>query len=72
MAIAKGHQANFDTMLKAAKNGNLALAECTDAKTGKPVITVCMMSRVGNEMQMTPVAKMFDGNPFHELMPPSI
>ena len=60
-------------MLRAARNGDLALLECTDAKTGAPVMAICMMSICADgEMQMTPVAKIFDGNPFEELVPPII
>lgn len=72
MSIPTGHQTNFNTMLKAAKNGDLALLECTDAKSGAPVYTVVMVGRTkGGGFQMTPVAKMFDGNPYDEVSPPA-
>lgn len=75
MAIPTGHTANLNTLIKAASNGHLALVECTDATTKKTVITVCAIStsRAANgkpEYQITPLAKMFDGNPFEELVPP--
>lgn len=70
MAIKTGYQINFQTLLRAAKAGDLAIMECTDKKTGKPVITVCCVSYEGNEYDFTPIAKMFDGNPYEELEPP--
>lgn len=69
--IAKGYKSNFGTLLKAADRGDLALVECTDAKTGQPVITVCAVHMQAGEFVMTPLAKMFDGNPYEELNPPA-
>lgn len=71
MAIPEGYKSNFNTMLAAAKNGDLALLECTDAATGKPVMTVCYVHQEKGEFVMTPVAKLFDGNPYDELLPPT-
>lgn len=68
--IPQHHRTNFKTMMRAADDGNLALMECNDAKTGEPVFTVCMVGRAGNgDYVFTPVAKMFDGNPYEELTP---
>lgn len=72
MAIPPGHTKNFETMRRAFENGDVALLECKDAKTQQPVIAVCMVSHANGEYTMTPVAKMFDGNPFEELIPPEI
>lgn len=69
--ISKGHQANFETLKKAFKNKAVALMECTDAVTGKPVITICAVNTVNGEYELIPLAKMFDGNPFEELLPPT-
>ena len=71
MAIPDSHRHNFETLQCAQDNGDLALVECTDVKTGKPVYTICAMQRDGNEYVMVPLAKMFDGNPYEELKPPS-
>ena len=68
--ISKGHQANFETLKKAFKNKAVALMECTDAVTGKPVITICAITVIDGEYSFTPFAKMFDGNPYEELLPP--
>lgn len=70
MAIPKGHKANLDTIMKAAAAGDLALVECTDKKTGKPVICIAGIGWDGEEYTITPLAKMFDCNPFTELNPP--
>lgn len=70
MAIKSGYQINFQTMLRAAKAGDLALMECTDKISGKPVIVICCVNNDGEEYEFTPIAKMFDGNPYEELTPP--
>ena len=72
MAIAPGYEANFETMRRASADGNLALMECTDAVTGKPVITICAVEHHDGEFHFKPMAKMFDGNPYEELVPPSV
>jgi hypothetical protein len=41
MAIPAAHRANFDTLLRAAADGNLALLECADAATGEPRYVLC-------------------------------
>ena len=69
--ITKEYKANFETLKKAFKNKAVALVECTDAETGKPVITVCAVNIVNREYELIPLAKMFDGNPFEELLPPT-
>lgn len=71
MTIPAGHATNFDTMLRAAANGHLALLECKDARTGEPVYTVVMVSRRGDEFEFVPVARMFEGNPYDHVIPPS-
>ena len=71
MAIAKGYKTNFQTILKAAGNDELALLECREATTGRPVMTVCAVWRAGEERHFVPLAKLFDGNPYDELIPPA-
>lgn len=72
MAIPKGHKANFETLQRACENGDLALMECVDKNTGAPVITICAVSCEGEEGEFvfTPLARMFDGNPYEQLVPP--
>ena len=70
MAISNVYEANFKTLKRAFKNGDVCLLECQDAATGKTVIAVCAISKVGEEYTFAPLAKMFDGNPYEELNPP--
>ena len=72
MTITAGYATNFETLRRASFDGNLALMECTDAATGKPVITICAVGKDNGEYVFTPLAKMFDGNPYEELAPPSL
>lgn len=71
MAIKKGYKANLETLIRAAKNGDLALVECKDKATGKIVVAVCAIGHSNGEYSITPIAKMFDGNPYEELNPPT-
>lgn len=71
MSIPEAYSNNFATLQRAQDNGDLALVECTDVKTGRPVYTICAMQPEGDGYMMVPLAKMFDGNPYEELEPPS-
>lgn len=67
------YKINFRTMLMAAENDDLCLMECTETATGKPVMAICMVNRnERGEYEMVPVARMFDGNPYEELTPPTL
>jgi len=74
MAIAEGYQTNFKTLLKAIGNNDVLLMECKDAKTGNPVVVVCACYQDAKtkEIVTVPLAKLFDGNPYEELIPPEI
>lgn len=74
MAIAKSYKANFETLLKTMANGDTLLMECKDAKTGKLVVVVCAYYQDAKteEIVTVPLAKLFDGNPYEELIPPEI
>lgn len=69
--IQKGHKKNFDTLKKAFAAGDVALMECTDKASGKPVVVLCMVGYDNGDFVFTPVAKFFDGNPYEELLPPA-
>jgi hypothetical protein len=74
MSIPPGYKHNFETMMRAASDGRLALMECVDNNTGSLCYVVCMVSDTEGtleEYDMVPVARMFDGNPYEELTPPS-
>jgi hypothetical protein len=70
MALLPGYKANFETLQRASDVGDLALMECTDKATGLPVAVVCAVNRVNGEFEFAPLAKLFDGNPYDELLPP--
>lgn len=71
MAIKKGDAANFTTLLRAAKEGDLGLLECKDAKTGEYRAVICAFSMDEHgATTMTPFGHMCLGNPFEDYIPP--
>ena len=42
-------RANFETLLRAAESGDLALMECTDAATGEPRYVICAVDHDGGD-----------------------
>lgn len=69
--IPDGYKSNFNTLQRTFSNGDAALVECTDNRTGAPVFTVCAVQRrEDGSIEMVPLAKLFDGNPYEELNPP--
>jgi len=71
MALSPGHKHNFELIKRAADAGDLALMDCTDAKTGAPVSVVCAVEVKKGEYTFIPLAKLFDGNPYEEVLPPT-
>jgi hypothetical protein len=69
--IAEGYKNNFKTLCRAIRSGDVCLMECTDAATGNPAVVVCAVQRDGDSFEMVPFAKLFDGNPYEELLPPT-
>ena len=45
MSIPSHARSNFQTLLRAAGDGNLALMECLDAVTGSPRYVICAVGR---------------------------
>ncbi len=70
--IAKGYRDNFETLCRAIRNNDACIVECTDAVTGKPVMVICAVEENGDIFEMKPFAKLFDGNPYEELIPPTM
>jgi hypothetical protein len=71
MAIPDAHIRNFETLLRAAAQGDLALVECLDAQTGEPRYVICAIGRDGGDYGMTPFGHLHDGNPFEAYLPPA-
>lgn len=65
---------NFLTLERAFKNDDVCLVACTDKATGQLVPTICMvnMHPDDGEIELVPVAKMFTGNPYDEVDPPTV
>ena len=73
MAIPDGYIKNFETIKRAFANGDVALVECFDRVTKKPVYTICAVDTCEQDHRfIVPFAKMFDGNPYEELDPPTV
>lgn len=71
MAIPHHHRTNFNTLLRAAADGNLALMECTDATTGALRYVICAIGRDAGDYVFTPFGHLADGNPFEAYRPPT-
>lgn len=70
MSIPDHAHANFQTLLRAAADGNLALLECADAETGAVRYVISAVGRDGGEFLFTPFGHLADGNPYEAYRPP--
>lgn len=70
MAIPDPVRTNFNTLLRAAGDGNLALMECLDAGTREPRYVLCAVGRDGGDYVFTPFGHLADGNPYEAYLPP--
>ena len=70
MSIPDHARSNFQTLLRAAADGNLALLECADAETGAVRYVICAVGRDGGEFLFTPFGHLADGNPYEAYRPP--
>ena len=72
MAIPEHARNNFNTLLRAAGDGNLALMECLDAVTGEHRYVICAVGRADDgDVVMTPFGHLADGNPYDAYLPPN-
>ena len=71
MSVPDHARANFQTLLRAAADGNLALMECIHAATGEPRYVIYAVGRAGTDFLFTPFCHLTDGNPFDAFLPPS-
>jgi len=65
------HQKNLNTIVRAARNGDLGLVEVQLAATGERLAALTAFSKDGDEIVMTPLAVLFNGNPYEMLNPPN-
>ena len=71
--ISKKSKLLFGAVCAAAQANELCLMECTDRKTGKTVNVLCSVStEEGGTVLMQPLAKLFSGNPYNEVVPPGL
>ena len=74
--LKPGDKKNFETLKRAFEEGDVCLVECKDKKTGAYVATICaaqwIPKPVGEEPEVSfiPLAKLFEGNPYDELLDP--
>ena len=72
MALPPGSKANFNTLLRAARAGDLALLECRAIPGGEPISVICAANRLPEEgVEFVPLARLFDGNPYETVTPPA-
>jgi|SRR5580658_4483430 hypothetical protein len=64
------HKANFDMLRMAFDLGDAVLMECKDKKTGELVAVIGAMNAQGHRVGFVPFARMFNGNPYDQLLPP--
>jgi hypothetical protein len=70
MSIPEYARVNFNTLLRVATCGDLALVECTDAMTGEPRYVVCAIARDRADYVITPFGHLAPGNPYEAYEPP--
>jgi hypothetical protein len=70
MAIPDFARTNFDTLLRAAGDGDLALMECLDAVTRQPRYVLCAVGRSDGDYVFTPFGHLAEGNPYEAYLPP--
>ena len=71
MSIPSYARTNFQTLLRAAGDGNLALMECLDAATGNPRYVICAVGRDDSDYVFTPFGHLAEGNPYDTYLPPN-
>lgn len=72
MAIPRYLASNFDTLLRAAQDGNLALMECHDVISGEPRYVICALGWHEGDYLLTPLGHLAEGNPYDHYIPPSV
>lgn len=70
MSIPDHARINFQTLLRAAEDGNLALMECLDAASHATRYVICAVGRNSGDHVFVPFGHLADGNPFEAYLPP--
>lgn len=70
--LASHHKANFDTIIKAAGNGDLAVMSLVRVSDGKSVAVLTIMQHEQDGgISIIPVATLCEDNPYTMFHPPS-
>lgn len=68
--IPNHHRDNFTTLSRAFDDDAVCLLECREQATGKPAYVICAVLCDGENYDLTPIARLFDDNPYDLLTPP--
>ena len=60
-----------ETLMRAAKAGDLALMECTEVASGETRYVLCAVGRDDGDYVMTPFGHLAPGNPYEAYIPPA-
>lgn len=71
MSIPDHARTNFNTLLRAAESGDLALMECTEIASGEPRYVICAVGFADGQYCFTPFGHLAEGNPFEAYVPPA-
>ena len=71
MAIPDYARTNFNTLMRAARAGDLALMECLDAATRERRYVLAAVGRDGEDYVFTPFGHLASNNPFEAYLPPA-
>ena len=71
MSIPDHARVNFQTLLRAAAAGDLALVECADAATGETRYVICAVARDDGDHVLTPFGHLAPCNPYDAYVPPA-
>ena len=71
MSIPNHARTNFQTLLRAAMGGDLALMECTEVASGETRYVLCAVGRDDDDYVMTPFGHLAPRNPYEAYIPPA-
>lgn len=71
MSIPHHARDNFETLLRAAADSNLALMECADSVSGETRYVICAVGRDDGAYVFTPFGHLADGDPYEAYTPPN-
>jgi hypothetical protein len=69
--LSEVDRANFDTLQRASRRGDVLLMECQQVATGEPAPVLCAVNPgTDNTLQLVPFAMLLTGNPYEQVSPP--